>query len=187
MPFTVAIKYDGRRLNKLARDMGYVSGRQFLQRTSFTNERNQLLKFIKRITPRSEAKSNRKEFGTSLANAWRITISKRDFTVQLRVRNLIEEASTRGRIVYQSIQFGSKSYSFILKRNIMFLDMRRNRTGKKVFLRAGYEMFRGERAGIQQPVRIKQYVDTVFAAGVQRKVRQKLSEALSLVSVVRQR
>lgn len=177
----VEVKYDGRRLNRLARNVGFVSGRQFIQRTSFAPEKGLLLAFLKRITPRSKQMSNRKEFGKALADSWKVSILKRDFAVNLRIESLIEQASKRGGLVYNSIQYGNRVYSFTLKKSVSFLDYR-FKNPKRVFLKAGYTVYKKEKTeGLNTRSKVDMYVRTTLEGVIRRKVRSKLSEAITAI------
>lgn len=181
---TVKVKWDGRRLNRLAKNIGFVSGRQFIQRSSLLHEKNLIMAFLKRTTPRSIDKSNKKEFGKALADAWKVRISKKDFVARLTIENAISSMGPRGRVVYRSIQLGSGVVRYLLPKNVTFLDRRGSRP-KSVFLREGYEMIREPRPGIDTRGQVDAYVDRILQPVIRRKVKARLSEAITAIETLK--
>ncbi len=162
MPYRLKIKFGEARFSEVIASLRRVNSEAVLDGVDLTPTANKALRFLKSIFPRStrgdgsRSKSNQAEFGMHLGDGWNVNPIQMAVT---RGFDIVHKLSfnERARTVLQSLDTGSKAYSFFTLKPLTFKDKRSGAKGETT-VAAGEEIHKGARRGVYYTNRTMIYI-----------------------------
>lgn len=131
MSFKVSIlayELNANRLKKLRRELGYVGSGDFFRTIPLSQEREQIKTYMEQVSPKGEmsetkqwlAANGQRRLSVQFAKSWRITRETEGNRIVWRISNVLSSGSARDQMKFYSIEFGSRTSTWIAERTLRF-------------------------------------------------------------------
>lgn len=178
--FTLTVRPDKRRIDKLVEDLEYVSRNSFVRSLPLAEYREQALAYLKRQFPVSQnGSTNQIEFGYHLVEGWKSELVQSVTGVGFRIYHKGENIP-RLALILRALDQGSRPFSYVAKDDFTFWGRYVNARGKLgrkqgwVTITEGRTVARGAREGSAYAEKTSDYIEDVLLPRMRDMVRERV-------------
>ncbi len=188
LTITAKLKPDSRRIDRLVEDLQYVNSQSFVRSLPLASFRERALNFLKKHFPVSkQGSSNQNEFGYHLVEGWKSKLVSSVTGVGFELYHM-GEGNSRILTILNSLNTGSKAFSYTAKDDFVFWGKYRTLKGKLtkregwISIVEGRTVNRSEREGVEFEQDTYDYITMTLLPEMREMVRDRVASRLDRIS-----